>query len=158
MSDPLRLRRAEATEPGVRALIAAQLAHGAEAAPETNDYTYGVAALSAPQVTIWALADSDTVAAIGALCDLGDGMAEVKSVHVAAAYRGQGLARRLMQHLHEAARAAGHRALVLETGSEALPGYDAARALYRGLGYGPCGVLPGYRDDPASAFFRLELA
>jgi putative acetyltransferase len=46
---------------------------------------------------------------------------------------------------------------VLETGSERVPGYDAARALYQRLGYRRCGVLPGYWRDPNSVFLRLDL-
>jgi putative acetyltransferase len=47
---------------------------------------------------------------------------------------------------------------VLETGSDLLPEYDAARALYEKLGYAYCAPIPGYDADPNSAFMRLELA
>jgi putative acetyltransferase len=81
----------------------------------------------------------------------------VKSVYVAAAARGRGLARKIMQHLESEARSSGVTALVLETGSDLLPDYDAARALYEKLGYDYCGPFQGYTADPNSAFMRLAL-
>jgi putative acetyltransferase len=45
----------------------------------------------------------------------------------------------------------------LETGSDHLTGFEAARALYERLGYQYCGVLPGYQPDPLSVFMRYDL-
>ena len=60
-----------------------------------------------------------------------------------------------MAFLADVAKADGASALVLETGSDLLPGYDAARALYRALGYTLCDPIPGYKVDPNSIFLRL---
>ncbi|MCD4523988.1 GNAT family N-acetyltransferase [Nocardioides sp. cx-173] len=71
---------------------------------------------------------------------------EVKRMYVVAAARGQGLARRMLAHLEESARAAGARALVLETGIK----QPEAIALYESSGYV---AIPGYgyyRDSPLS--------
>jgi GNAT superfamily N-acetyltransferase len=57
--------------------------------------------------------------------------AEIKRMYVVPDVRGRGLARRLLGHLEDNARAAGADALVLETG---LPQPDAI-ALYRASGY-----------------------
>ncbi|CAN5677248.1 GNAT family N-acetyltransferase [soil metagenome] len=57
--------------------------------------------------------------------------AEVKRMYVAATARGQGLARLVLAHLERTARAAGARAMVLETGL-AQP---EAIALYESSGY-----------------------
>ncbi len=108
-------------------------------------------------VLLFALLDGRTAIACGGLKDLGDGLFEVKSVHVAERARGQGLSRLVMAHLEAEARTQGARELVLETGSERLPAYDAARALYEQLGYAYCGPIPGYDVDPDSAFMRLPL-
>lgn len=110
-----------------------------------------------PGLRFWVLYEGDVPLGCGALKPLADGTVEVKSVHVVEAARGRGLARVLMEHLEGEARAAGHLAMVLETGSAALPAYDAARALYERLGYTYCDVLPGYRRDPNSAFMRRAL-
>ncbi len=71
---------------------------------------------------------------------------EIKRMYVVPAARGAGLARRMLSHLEESARAAGARALVLETGLK----QPEAIALYESSGYV---ALPGfgyYRDSPLS--------
>jgi len=50
----------------------------------------------------------------GGIKDLGDGIAELKRMYVAPAYRGRGLARELLRALEGAARQLGHRAVRLD--------------------------------------------
>jgi GNAT superfamily N-acetyltransferase len=71
---------------------------------------------------------------------------EIKRMYVVAAARGAGHARQMLAHLEESARAAGARALVLETGRK----QPEAIALYESSGYV---AVPGYgyyRDSPLS--------
>lgn len=153
----MEFRRVDPGSDDLRDLIAAHLEHGAAATGEASNHTMGVQDLRQPGIGFWALYDGDRPVGCGALKPLPDGSAEVKSVHVARAARGRGLARCIMQHLAETARADGHVALVLETGSDRVPAYDAARALYETLGYEYCGPIPGYAPDPNSVFMRLGL-
>ena len=139
-------------------MIEAHLAHSLETTPIDSIHAMPADALQSPDVRFWALCDGDTPLACGALKDLGNGLAEVKSVHVIAAARRRGLARRIMTLLESEARNSGYTALVRVTGSELLPAFDAARALYGSLGYVPCDPIPGYGPDPNSVFLRLELA
>jgi GNAT superfamily N-acetyltransferase len=60
-----------------------------------------------------------------------DRPAEIKRMYVVESLRGRGLARRLLGHLEDSARAAGADAIVLETGRR----QPAAVALYRSSGY-----------------------
>ncbi len=88
------------------------------------------------------------VAEDGALCGFGGVMlvgdeAHITNLLVAAEHRGQGIGRRLMIGLIEAAINEGARHLTLEVRSE----NEAARSLYSGLGLAPVGVRPGYYDD-----------
>jgi putative acetyltransferase len=154
----LTIRRADPGASDIRPIVAAHLAHSRATTPQTSCHTMTVDEMTADTVLMfWAVHDGTRAVGCGALKPLGDGTAEVKSVHVIEDARGRGIARLLMVHLADAARALGHTALVLETGSERVPGYDAARALYQRLGYRRCGVLPGYRRDPNSVFLRLDL-
>ncbi len=88
------------------------------------------------------------IAEDGVLCGFGGVMlvgneAHITNLLVAAEHRGQGIGRRLMIGLIEAAIEEGARHLTLEVRSE----NEAARSLYSGLGLAPVGVRPGYYDD-----------
>lgn len=78
------------------------------------------------------------------------GAAEIKRLYVAPAGRGLGLGRALAEAVIAAARAAGHRRLLLGT----LPDMDAAQRLYGALGFVP---VPRYYDTPVEGtlFFGL---
>lgn len=138
-------------------MIEAHLAHSRETTPQESIHALPVDALRAPGIRFWALYENDVPLGCGALKDLGDGLAEVKSVHVAATARRRGLARRIMSFLETEARSDGYKAMALETGSILLPDFDAARALYDSLGFTPCDPIPGYDPDPYSVFLRLGL-
>jgi len=154
----LSIRRADPSAPDIAAIIAAHLAHSAATTPAASIHAMDVEQMAAqPDLLFWAIYDGDTALGCGALKPLGDGLVEVKSVHVLAAARGRGLARRMMEHLEAEARQMAYAAMVLETGSDRLTGFEAARALYERLGYRSCGVLPGYAPDPLSAFLRRDL-
>lgn len=114
-------------------------------------------ALRTPGIRFWALFEDEVPLGCGALKDLGNGLAEVKSVHVAASARRRGLAHRIMSFLETEARDAGYKAMALETGSALLPDFDAARGLYDSLGFTPCDPIPGYAPDLYSVFLRLGL-
>jgi GNAT superfamily N-acetyltransferase len=70
-------------------------------------------------------------AAIGGVRHRDTEVAEVKSMYVAPAYRGGGLAARLLDELHAVAVGRGCRATRLDTSAYLLP----AVALYRSAGY-----------------------
>lgn len=138
-------------------LIAAHIDHSARYSPDTSCHTMTAAELVAePGLRMWLATLNGVPVGCGALKTIPAG-AEVKAVHVAAAARGRGIALALMRAVITAARGAGHRALLLETGSDRLDGYDAARALYKRLGFTDRGPFTGYDADPASAYMTLAL-
>lgn len=156
------IRRADPASAAIAPLIKASQTHGAAQTAAESDHTFGVAELCGPDVRFFAAyptdpALRDIALGCGAFKALSDGRAEVKSVFVGEAARGQGLARRLMDCLADEAGKEGFTALVLETGSALCPGYDAARALYERLGYSYCAPFEGYTEDPLSVFMHLPL-
>ncbi|GAA6159454.1 GNAT family N-acetyltransferase [Ruegeria sp. HU-ET01832] len=153
----VHIRLADPTSDGVRQLVQAHFAHSETAGPAESNHTMDAQGLAGPDMRFWAVYNDSGPVGCGALKTLPDGTAEVKSVHVLSSERGKGLAREIMNHLANLARAEGVSALVLETGAAHLGEYDAARKLYEALGYAYCGPIYGYEADPNSAFMRLDL-
>ncbi len=112
-------------------------------------------ALAVPGITFLALRDGTRAIAMGAIKDLGDGTAELKSMHVLDERRGSGAAQRMLGGLIAAARRDGHRAVLLETGAQ--PSFQPARSFYARAGFVECGPFAGYAEDPNSTFMRLDL-
>ncbi len=79
--------------------------------------------------------------------------AEVKRMYVAPAARGLGLARRMLAHLEQTARAAGIEAVVMETGEK----QPEAIELYTSAGYDRIDGFGYYRDSPLSRCFGKPL-
>ncbi|MGA8209918.1 MAG: GNAT family N-acetyltransferase [Nocardioidaceae bacterium] len=80
-------------------------------------------------------------------------VAEIKRMYVAAASRRRGHARRVLAHLEQTARAAGARAMVLETGV-AQP---EAIGLYTAAGYAPVPAFGHYAWSPSARHLGKRL-
>ena len=92
--------------------------------------------------------------ACGGLRAFAPGVAELKRMYVSPAARGRGVARALLAHLEDLARARAYHTMRLEAGAQ----QPEALRLYEAAGYRH--VTPGwgvYADDPQSAFFEKPL-
>ncbi|MBD3764866.1 MAG: GNAT family N-acetyltransferase [Rhodobacterales bacterium] len=111
--------------------------------------------LAAPGIEFFVMRDIGVPVGMGAFKRIDAAHAEIKSMHILAEARGRGLARRMLIHLMDEARAAGYRRLSLETGVQ--PTFQAARALYLAAGFDPCPPFQGYVEDPNSLFLTRAL-
>lgn len=126
----------------------------ADTPPESN-HMLGADELAASGIDFFVMRVADRPVAMGAVKTLSGDHAEIKSMHVLREYRGQGLARLMLDHLIGHARRKGFRRLSLETGAQ--PGFAAARALYEGAGFVECPAFAPYRPDPNSVFLTMAL-
>lgn len=92
---------------------------------------------------------------MGAVKRIGPDHGEIKSMHVLAERRGEGLAQRMLDALVAQAGARGLARLSLETGAQ--DSFAAARALYARAGFAECGPFEGYGPDPNSVFMTRAL-
>jgi putative acetyltransferase len=113
-------------------------------------------ALAAPGIRFFVLRDDGQPLAMGAIKQIDEAHAEIKSMHVLAEARGRGLSKAMLDHLVAAARADGFTRLSLETGVQ--PTFIAARALYARAGFSDCPPFEGYSEDPNSVFMTKVLA
>ena len=139
----------------VRALLARHLAFAHEHTPVEHVHALDVDALVGPDIAFVSCRDDGLLLGVGALKRLGDDLAEVKSMHTAAEARGRGVARLVLGHLVELARAWGVRTVSLETGT--MDAFAAARGVYAASGFVPCGPFADYPVSETSAFMTLEL-
>jgi len=123
---------------------------------EYQGFTRELEALPGPYVPpkgalLLAQVGADAAGCVG-LRPLESEMGEMKRLYVRPAYRKFGLGQRLVEAVVDAARAAGHRELRLDT----LPSMGSAQALYRRLGFVE---IPPYNSAhlPGTRFYALKL-
>jgi putative acetyltransferase len=151
----MRIEIDDLTGPEIAALLEAHTAELRAISPPESKHALDLEGLRTPDTSFWTVWDGNALVGCGALKDLGDGHAELKSMRVVRAYTGRGIASMLMRHIIGEARARGLQRISLETGSMAF--FEPARRLYRKHGFQPCGPFGNYVDDPNSVFMTMLL-
>jgi putative acetyltransferase len=141
-------------QPEVIALIADLDAYQLTLYPPESVYALDLASLKQPNVLFTVARNADGAAVGCGAMVVTPEFAEVKRMYVRPEARGQGLARRMLTTLEQAAAQRGSSVYALETG----PAQPEAIALYEQLGYQRCGPYGDYRDDPLSVFMRKQVA
>jgi putative acetyltransferase len=139
----------------VRALLARHLAHARANTQPEDVHALDVDALLDPVVTFFSFRAEGELLGVAALKRLDAAHGEIKSMHTAAAARGRGVGRALVDHLLEVARERGYRKVSLETGGG--PAFAPARRLYTSVGFTPCGPFADFRPGPESTYMALCL-
>ena len=155
MSDALRIVIDDLTGPEIAALLEAHTAELASISPPESKHALDLDGLRVPEITMWSAWDGEVLAGCAALKKLDRDHAELKSMRVAAAHTGRGIASALLRHVLDHARHQGFRRISLETGSD--PFFAPAWQLYRKHGFTDCGPFGSYIDDPHSVYMTLEL-
>jgi putative acetyltransferase len=153
--DGVRIAIDDPRAPDVQALLARHLAFAHQHTPAEGVHALALDGLVDPAVTVFSARRDGQLLAMGALRELDDTHAELKSMHTAEPARGQGIGRAMVEHLLGVARQRGYRRVSLETGS--VDAFAPARSLYASAGFAPCRPFGDYQLSPTSAFMTLLL-
>ncbi|MEM7720552.1 MAG: GNAT family N-acetyltransferase [Pseudomonadota bacterium] len=153
--DTLTLVPALPSEPDVQALLQTHHALMRSQSPADSCHVLDPLELSAAGAFVLAARRQGTILGIGALAPFASQQGELKSMHTAAAARGQGVGRAILEALIAKAKGDGLTHLWLETGS--ADAFAPARALYTNHGFALCAPFGTYTADPLSVFMTRTL-
>lgn len=151
-----RVTEDDPRRPDVIGLLERHLEFARGVTPPEDVHALDLDGLLDPSVTFFSLRDNDTLLGIGAIKTLDATHMELKSIHTAEEARGNGVGRRVVEHLIGVATARGATRVSLETGS--MEEFAPSRALYRRLGFVECEPFDDYSPSPSSMFMTLELS
>jgi putative acetyltransferase len=152
----MNIRLDDLQGPEIRELLEEHLAHMHSQSPPESVHALDLDKLRRPEISFWTVwSEGGELMGCGAIKQLNALHAEIKSMRTREAFRGQGVARHVMQHILSVARERGYERLSLETGSQ--PGFVPAVKLYESFGFEVCGPFEGYVEDPNSVFMTRRL-
>jgi len=154
--DGFEIARADPRDEQVRALVERHLTFGRSFTPLEDAHALEVDELLDPAIVLFAARDGDAVLGIGALKEIDDGHGELKTMHTAAAARGRGIGRAILDHLLAEAHRRGYHRVSLETGT--MDAFAPARSLYAGAGFTPCPPFGDYRQSQYAIYLTIALA
>ncbi len=123
--------------------------------PPESIHALDLEALRKPEITFWSAWEERELAGCGALKELDAHHGEIKSMRTSSSHLRKGVAKRILEHIIEEAKARGYRRLSLETGS--MDAFIPARRLYENFGFQYCKPFADYMEDPNSMFMTKEL-
>lgn len=118
--------------------------------PQESRHGYNVQKLIDQGVAFFVVRYNGEAAGCGGVLLVAQEYGELKRMYVRPRYRGLGLAKALINHLAEHARANGVMCLRLETGIH----QTEAISLYERWGFQQIGPFGPYTDDPLSLYFE----
>ncbi|WFF41381.1 GNAT family N-acetyltransferase [Salinicola endophyticus] len=151
----MQIKRDDLSGPEIAALLEAHLADFAPHSPPESRHALDLSALRHPDIFFYSVWEAGELLGCGAFKRLDATHAELKSMRTDAQHLRRGVARALLTHLIDEARAAGFERLSLETGSAAH--FDPAHRLYAAFGFETCGPFGDYVEDPYSVFMTRRL-
>ena len=143
------------TSPEIAELLADHLREMNQHSPPESVHALDLEKLRQPDITFWSIWDEGDLVGCGALKELDESHAEIKSMRTDPQYRRQGAGKLMLRHILEEATNRGYKRLSLETGSMAA--FEPARSLYASHGFTDCGPFGDYILDPNSVFMTIEL-
>lgn len=160
----LRIQLDDLSDPRIEAFMQEHLQDMRATSPPESVHALNMDQLRQPEIRFWtawraneqdAGDATDQLVGTGALKHLDADHAELKSMRTAAAVRGQGVARAVLEHILGQAVDLGYQRISLETGSQ--PFFEPTYQLYRHYGFSDCAPFGSYGVDPHSRFMSRVL-
>lgn len=139
----------------VRTLLARHVAFAREVTPPDHVHAMEVDDLLGRAVTFFSARRDGVLLGVGALKQLDESHAELKSMHTSEAARGQGVGRAIVDHLLAVAADRSYQRVSLETGTG--DAFVPARSLYTKIGFKPCAPFGEYTVNPYSVCMTIDL-
>ena len=151
----IEIRSEDLTSPAAQLLIAALNAELRERYPEdgVNYFRLDADEVRAGRGAFLVVYAGGRPIGCGAVRRIEGDACEIKRMYVQPEMRGQGIARRVLERLEEAAKKLGASRLLLETG----PRQPEAIALYKTAGFFPTAPYGEYTPSPLNSFFEKRL-
>jgi putative acetyltransferase len=140
----------------VQALLGTHLAFARTHSPPEDVHALDVTGLLAENASFFSVRVNGELLGVGALKQLDERHAELKSMHTAKGARGRGVGRAMLDHLVDTARARGCSRVSLETGSMAA--FAPARSLYASAGFEICDPFGEHSSSPNSVCMTRALS
>jgi putative acetyltransferase len=146
---------ADPADDDVRSLVERHLEFGWSHSPPEDAHALDADDLLDPSITLFCFRTSDELLAVGALKQLDERHAELKTMHTAERARRRGIGRAMLMHLLAVARERQFQRVSLETGP--TDAFVPARALYASVGFAPCKPFGDYRLSPKSTYMTMTI-
>lgn len=140
----------------ILALLELHLAEMHRCSPACKVNALPAKRLADPAVTFYTARANGALAAVGALRQIDDARAEIKSMRAVDDFRGSGAGAAILAQLLAEARARGLSWVGLETGRH--PVFAPAQRLYAGFGFRECPPFGDYESDDFSMCMGLDIA
>ncbi len=151
----MQIKVDDLTGPQIHALLEEHLSDMHALGPPESVHALDIDKLRRPDITCWSVWSGEQLLGCGALRELSPSHGEVKSMRTAAAHRGQGVGRAVLERIIEEAQARSYERLSLETG--AITAFQPAHKLYQAYGFTFCAPFGDYAEDPNSVFMTKRL-
>jgi putative acetyltransferase len=149
------IREDDLTGAPTLALLAQHLQQMHQNSPAGSVFALDVSGLKAPGMTVWTAWSNDRIASIGAMKQLDETSAELKSMRTHPDFLRKGAASAVLEHIITVARERGLSRLSLETGSGEA--FKPALALYRRRGFTSGEAFGDYQASDFNQFLHLAL-
>jgi putative acetyltransferase len=141
--------------PEIAALLEEHLRSMAQHSPPESVHALDLDRLRKPEITFWTAWEAGDLVGCGAIKELDETSAEIKSMRTATPHLRRGVAKKVLDHILDEAKRRAYRRVYLETGSTAP--FEPARRMYEGFGFTYCGPFAGYDEDHFSVFMMKDL-